>query len=64
MLVSLRLQIVFENRTLTNDRAFYVPGVQEESWNKVRSATRSLVLSNAADVAQNRWTQELLASVG
>jgi hypothetical protein len=26
---------VFENRKLTADRVFYVPGVKEDSWNKV-----------------------------
>jgi hypothetical protein len=33
--VLLPLQIVFENRKLTADRQFYVPGVKEASWNKV-----------------------------
>ena len=28
-------RIAVENRTLTADRAFYVPGAQEDSWNKV-----------------------------
>lgn len=27
----------YENRTITADRAFYVPGAEEASWNKVGS---------------------------
>jgi hypothetical protein len=37
-------QIVFENCKLTANRVFYVPGVKEDSWNKVPAALLSVPL--------------------
>ena len=64
-------RIAVENRTLTADRAFYVPGAQEDSWNKVRfrvqssglhmsNACRLLSAESAVEASQRLLTRHVL----
>ena len=51
---------MFENRKLT-DRVFYVPGVKEDSWNKVPAALLSALDCTAGPVHFMHSLQSVVA---